>query len=107
MTDHGLCSAGWKAGCRMHCSPKLTTLFPRCGQQWGQAALVPGQLPPTPGLAVLLCPLQELWLAKPCQLQIAPYHGSTQQSYAGTKSQGRLSQALLGSCAIRLYILGA
>lgn len=51
--------------------------------------------------------LQELLLAKPCQLQIVPYHGSAQQSYAGMKSQGRMGQALPGSCAIRLYISGA
>lgn len=46
-------------------------------------------------------------LAGKALLQFVPYRGSAQQSYAGTKSQGRLGQALLGSCAIRLYISGA
>lgn len=50
--DYARHSGGWKAGCRRRHSTKLMSFSPGCGRHQGQAALVPGELPPTAGLAV-------------------------------------------------------
>ena len=93
--EHALRSSGWKAGRRRRCSTKLTSFSLGRGRHRGQAALVPGELPPTAGLAAWPCPRRELWLAEPCRPQIIPYHGSAQRRYAGKKSQARLGPSLV------------